>query len=93
MVAAYLRRDRNRSDNANNVLVVINLSATALSGVTISSPPGALPSGQYAVREAFDHRYATRFRVGASGRVRRYAPYRTLAPMQSYILELSAPGR
>lgn len=93
MVAAYLRRDGNRSDNANNVLVVINFSATALSGVTISSPPGALPSGLYAVREAFDHRYATRFRVGASGRVRSYTPYRTLAPMQSYILELSAPAR
>ena len=30
MVAAYLRRDRNRRDNANNVLVVINFSATAL---------------------------------------------------------------
>lgn len=87
-VAAYLRREGSRK-----VLIVINLGATALSGVTISSPAGALPAGLYAVREAFDRRPATRFRVGADGRVRRYAPFRTLSPMQSYILELSSQAR
>jgi hypothetical protein len=87
-VAAYLRRDGNRT-----VLVVINLGAKPLSGVTISSAAGVLPMGRYAVREAFDRRPATRLRVGSNGRVRGYGPFRTLGPLQAYLLELSSPAR
>jgi glycosidase len=86
-VAAYLRREGNR-----RVLIIVNLAATALSGVTISSPPGALPAGLYTPRDALDRRPATRFRVGIDGRVRSYVPFRTLPPMHSYILELSSPA-
>jgi alpha-amylase len=87
-VAAYLRRDGNRA-----VLIVNNLGASALSGVTISSAPGALPPGRYAVREIWGRRPAGRLTVGADGRLRNYVPAPTLAPMQSYLLELSAPAR
>jgi alpha-amylase len=87
-VAAYLRRDGSRT-----VLAVFNLGPTALSGVTISSAAGVLPSGQYAVREALDRRPTTRLRVGANGRMRSNVPFRTLGPLQSYLLELSSPAR
>jgi glycosidase len=87
-VAAYLRREGNRA-----VLIVNNLGASALSGVTISSSAAALPPGQYAVREVFGRRPGTRLRVGADGRMRGYVPFPTLSPMQSYLLELSAPAR
>lgn len=70
-VAAYLRRDRDRV-----VLVIINLGASALTGVTISSATGALPPGKYAVREIPGQRPATRLRVRRDGRIRATFPSR-----------------
>ena len=87
-VSAYLRRDRRKA-----VLVVNNLGASALSGATISSAAGALPPGRYAVREIWGRRPAGRLTVGADGRIRSYVPMPTLAPVQSYLFELSAPAR
>lgn len=86
-VAAFVRRD---GDNA--VLVVANLGAAPLSGVTLSSEAGALRGGDYGPgNNLLAGPDAAPLSVGADGRVQGYAPVRTLAPMQVHVFELSAP--
>jgi alpha-amylase len=85
-VAAFVRRD---GDNA--VLVIANLGATPLSGVTLGSEAGALAVGHYAPGSLFGGQSGAPLSVAADGRVQGYVPMRTLAPMSVYVLELSAP--
>jgi alpha-amylase len=85
-VAAYLRRD---GDHA--VLVVANLGAAPLSGVTLGSDAGALPVGDYGLTDLLGGPTAAPLSVAADGRVSGYVPLRTLAPRQVHVLELSAP--
>ncbi|HEX2189482.1 MAG TPA: alpha-amylase family glycosyl hydrolase [Longimicrobiaceae bacterium] len=87
-VAAYLRREGGRA-----VLVVANLGAAPLRGVTLASGGGALPAGRYAARSLLGGPDAGALRVGADGRIQGYAPLRTLAPMQSHVIELSGGAR
>ncbi|MEO7501979.1 MAG: alpha-amylase family glycosyl hydrolase [Gemmatimonadaceae bacterium] len=88
VVAAYLRRN-----GASNVLVVINLGGTALSGVRVSSPDGALPARQYTLRNILDGQLAARLVVLSDGRIRSYVPFPTLGPMQSHLFDVFPRAR
>jgi glycosidase len=82
-VAAYLRREGRRA-----VLVVANLGATPLSGVTLSSSGGALRAGTYTPTSLLGGGTAAALNVAADGRIQGYAPLTSLAPMQSHVFEL-----
>jgi glycosidase len=82
-VTAYLRRD-----GTHVVLVVANLGKAPLSGVTISSKDGTLPTARYSATDLLGGAAAAPLDIGAGGRMRGYAPVATLAPMQAYVLEL-----
>ncbi len=86
-VAAYLRRDGGRA-----VMVVVNLGTAPLSGVTVSSEAGVLPAGRYGPQNILGGPSAAQLLAGADGRIRSYAPFPTLGPMQSYLLELPRRG-
>jgi glycosidase len=83
-VAAYLRRD-----GANVVLVVANLGSVPLSGVTLMSAAGALPTGQYTTRTLFGAATVASPSVAADGSVRGYVPLGTLPPLDAQVVELS----
>ncbi|HEX6372127.1 MAG TPA: alpha-amylase family glycosyl hydrolase [Longimicrobium sp.] len=85
-VAAFVRRDGDRA-----VLVVANLGATPLSGVTLSSPADALPAGDGPGNNLLGGPDAARLSVGADGRIQGYVPFRTLAPMSVHVLEFTSP--
>ncbi len=87
-VAAFLRRD-----GTNVVLVIANLGATPLSGVSLSTTPGAIPEGKYGARDLLGSGHADALEVGADGALHGYAPLATLAPMQTWILQLTSAAR
>jgi alpha-amylase len=81
-VAAYARRDGDRV-----VLVVANLGKTPVNGVTISSTDRLLPTGRHAMRSLPAGTVASPLVAGADGRVARWVPVRTLAPLEIYLFE------
>jgi glycosidase len=83
-VAAYLRRDGDRA-----VLVVANLGTTPLTGVAVTSADRALASGRYTLTSLLGGPSAASLRVSSAGRVQRYVPFRSLAPLEIHVLELS----
>jgi alpha-amylase len=85
-VAAFVRRDGDRA-----VLVVANLGAAPLSGVSISSGADALPAGEGPGNNLLGGSDAARLSVGADGRIQGYVPFRTLAPMSVHVLEFTSP--
>jgi len=87
-VAAYLRREGRRA-----VLVVANLGATPVSGVTLASEGAVLRAGRYAPRSLLGTAAAAPLRVGADGRVQGYVPVATLGPLQARVFELAAGAR
>jgi hypothetical protein len=70
------------------VLVVVNLGTTPLAGVTIASDAGALPAGSYRATDLLGGATAATLPVSPDGRVSGYVALPTLAPMQTYVLEL-----
>ena len=87
-MAAWLRRDGDRA-----VLVVANLGAKPLTGVSLASADSTLRAGRWTTRALFGGTTAAAaLRVGADGKVARYVPLRTLAPRRGYLFELSAPA-
>jgi alpha-amylase len=83
-VAAYLRRDGERA-----VLVVANLGAAPLSGVTLDSRnDGGLPPGRYEMRNLLGGPSAAPLTVGGYGYMRDYVPIQTLGPMEVLVLDL-----
>ena len=82
-VAAYARRVGQRV-----VLVVANLTSTAIRGVTLSSAAGALPAGEWRVRSLLDRSSAASVHVGADGQLSGYSALAELAPLEGYVLEL-----
>jgi alpha-amylase len=84
-VVAYLRRAGGRA-----VLVVANLSVAPASGISIGSAEGALPRGRYTPRNLLGGRNGASLRVNQDGRIRGYAPVRTLGPRASLVLYLSS---
>lgn len=85
-VSAFIRRDGDRA-----VLVVANLGATALSGVSIGSEAGALPETNGPGNNLLGGPDAAPLSVGADGRIQGYVPFRTLAPMSVHVLEFTSP--
>jgi glycosidase len=83
-VVAFLRRAAGHA-----VLVVANLGDGAVSGVTLTSGPGAVPPGRYAPRSLLGGPGAAVLTVGGSGRVSGYVPVTgALAPRQALVLDL-----
>jgi alpha-amylase len=83
-VVAYLRREGSKA-----VLVVANLGASAVSGVSLGSSNGALPAGAYAARSVLSAQRSPPLTVGADGQVRGYVPLASrLGARESVVLEL-----
>ena len=83
-VAAYLRRT---DDHA--VLVVANLGAAKVSGVSIGSGKGALPPGTYAPRNLLGGANGATLVVRQDGQVLGYVPVPgAIGPRQSLVLDL-----
>jgi len=83
-VASYVRRDGERA-----VLIVANLGATPLAGVTVTSTDRVIPSGRYAPTSLLGGPAAASLRVGGNGRIDRYGPFRSLGAMEIHVLELT----
>lgn len=83
-VASYLRRDGDEI-----VMVIANLASAALSGVSLASENGALPSGSWTLRSLLGGDDAGPLEVGDDGRLEGYMPLPTLAPLGGYIFELT----
>ena len=83
-VAAYLRRAGERA-----VLVVANLSAGAVAGVTISAPASTLPAGRYVSRQLLGGADGAGLEVAADGAIASYQPLSVaLARGQVLVFEL-----
>ncbi|HYN23244.1 MAG TPA: alpha-amylase family glycosyl hydrolase, partial [Thermoanaerobaculia bacterium] len=83
-VAAYLRRD---GDHA--VLVVTNLGAGAVSGLSINSADSALSPGRYEPRNLLNGAPGASLEVGPDGRLQDYLPVPgPLGSRQSLVFEL-----
>jgi glycosidase len=82
-VAAYLRRAGNRA-----VLVIANLGASPLSGVTIESTDSVLAPGRYVGRALIGPTATTQLRALPGGAIERGVPMASLQPMQVYVFEL-----
>jgi glycosidase len=83
-VAAYLRRDGERA-----VLVVANLGMTAATDVTLTSLDAALPPGTYLAARLLQAGAAPNLVAAADGRIRGYVPAAAIAPLETWVLELS----
>ena len=83
-VAAYLRRDGERV-----VLVVANLGAATATSVVLTSPDAVMRQGAYVAKRLLQPGTASDVRIAADGRLRGYVPIPTLAPYESWIVDLS----
>ena len=84
-VAAYIRRDGDRV-----VLVVANLSRAPLHGVSLTSRGDALRAGRWTPRDMLGGNAVAPLRVGDDGQLHGYVPLAILAPLEGYLIELSA---
>lgn len=82
--AAYLRRTGDRV-----VLVIANLGATPLSGVTLASPDRAVPPGRYTLVSLLGGPAGQSLRVGGNGRIQGYRPLPSIGPLEIHVLELA----
>ena len=82
-VVAYLRRE-----GGQTVLVIANLGAEPVHGLTLSSSGPVLPTGRYPVRPLLGGTGATPLRVSRDGRIRGWAVLPTLAPFEAHVLDL-----
>ncbi|MEK6611855.1 MAG: alpha-amylase family glycosyl hydrolase [Gemmatimonadota bacterium] len=87
-VVAFLRRD-----GARTVLVVTNLGADSLAGVTLRSGPEALAPGRYAARDLLGRSTLAAIRVDAAGQLRAAGPLPMLAPRAGSIFDLTRSRR
>jgi alpha-amylase len=83
-IAAYLRRD-----GVHTVLIVANLSAASVTGVTITSTANALPAGRYTVRNLMGGADGAELEVAADGLLANYQPVSgALSRGQMFIFDL-----
>ena len=82
--AAWVRRDGNRM-----VLVVANLTTAALSNVSIWSAERAFPAGTYSLKDLLGGTAGADMRLAPNGPLEAFVPVASLAPMQTYIFELT----
>jgi len=83
-VAAFVRRSRDHA-----VLVVANLGLTSVSNVKLSSVARLLPPGRYNANNLLGSAAGASLRIGADGRIKNYQPLPSLAPLESYLFQLS----
>jgi hypothetical protein len=83
-VAAYVRRAGDRA-----VLVIANLGATPLAGVTVASPGRVVPAGRYTLASLLGGPAGQALRVGSNGRIQSYRAVASLAPMEIHVLEIA----
>jgi len=83
-VVAYLRRD-----GARVVMVVANLGGSEAHGGAISSSTAVLPAGRYATNRLLRDGVVNAITVDADGRITRYVPSAAIAPLETYVIELS----
>ena len=83
-VVAYVRRAGGEA-----TLVVANLGSEEAADVALTSVDGAAPAGSYVPREVLTGVEAAEVTVGADGRLRRYAPFRVLAPRTAYVVRMT----
>jgi len=83
-VIAYLRRTGDKA-----VLVVANLGAAAVTGVSVHSGKNAIPPGTYAARGLLGAQDGTTLVVGPDGQLLGYAPVAgRLGPRESAVFDL-----
>jgi len=70
------------------VLVVANVGAHAAEKVTLTPPDAALSPGTYAATRLLQRGAVPNVVVGADGRIRSYVPVTTIAPLETWIIEL-----
>lgn len=87
-VAAYLRREGGRV-----VMVVANLGAAPVRGLSLSSAAGAAPAGTFRLEPLLGGPAAARLTVPAGGRIAGYIPVPVLAPRQVLVMDLAPPIR
>ena len=87
-VAAYLRRDGKRA-----ILVVVNLGASPLTGVRLSSTGAVLPAGRYLAKTLLGGKAAAQLRVATDGSIQTYIPLPMIRPMASHLFELELISR
>ncbi|HEX9692599.1 MAG TPA: alpha-amylase family glycosyl hydrolase [Gemmatimonadales bacterium] len=83
-VAAFLRRY-----GTNVVMVVANLGTAPLSSPALSSRNGALPAGRHVLDALWGGHRAAPMDIGADGRLENYVPLSSLAPLRTYIFQVS----
>ena len=83
-VLAYIRRE-----GREGVLVIANVGATTVTGATITSAAGTMPSGTWRPRTLLGGATATPMIVGQDGKLRGYTPLPSLAPQTGYLFALS----
>ena len=83
-VSAYVRRSRDHA-----VLVVANLGTSSMSNVKLSSTDHLLPAGSYNARDLLGRSQGAWLRIGSDGRIKDFVPLPSLAPLESYLFQLS----
>ena len=83
-VIAYLRRSGDRV-----AIIVANLTERPIANVRLSSPEHALAAGRYRATPLVGSLDTSTIRITGSGRIQRWQPVRTLAPLQAYVIDLS----
>jgi len=80
-VYAYLRHD-----DEHDVLVVLNLSAEAVTGCELSAQSSAIPAGSYAPQDLLSQESIARLTVSGDGAFQGYAPLPALAALTGYVV-------
>ena len=83
-VTAFVRRS---GDDV--VLVIANLGTEALANVLLRADSGTIPAGEYSPVSLFGGGQAAAFEVEADGSFRGYVPLEIVAPLRTYVFELS----
>ena len=81
---AYVRRT-----GSDAVLVLANLTDQPLGNVAVSGENGTLPAARYATRPLLGGAAAGSLRVGGNGRIARWVPVRSLAPLETHVIQLA----
>ena len=71
------------------MLVVANLGISSLSNVKLSSLDRVLPAGLYNARNLLGRLHGAALQIGADGKIKDYAPLPSLAPLESYLFQVS----
>jgi glycosidase len=87
-VLAYLRRE-----GARSVMVVVNLGTKPLTNMTLSTSTGTLPAGRFTARALYGGLAGAALTIDSDGHMSGYAPLPTLAPMRTYVFELTRARR